>query len=185
MDSKPPKNLHSQLIQVSLAGALVLGACAGILPDHYTFKQEQLQRALDKKFPYERKVMEIFTVQLTQPQLTLMAESNRLRVTTNVSLRAPIGPVYHGTLTVQSGVRFDAKQSALVLTQPVVEQFDVQNFPQASSLISTLGRGVVEPLLQDYPIKTFRPEELQFAGVTLVPSSIWVTSEGVRINLVK
>lgn len=156
-----------------------------LLPSHYTFPQAQLQRALEKRFPYEQRLMEIFTVQLSQPRLSLLPGNNRLRIEADMQIRTVLGKSYRGQLAVQSGVRYEASQRALVLSQPELERFDLADLPKISSLVSSLGHSVVEPLLRDYPVHKFQPDELQIAGITLSPSTIDVLPDGIRVGLAR
>ena len=70
MKTLPRRTFAFGLVSAALLGGL--SGCVLLLPDHYTFRQEQLQRALERRFPFEQRVLEIFTVQLSQPRLSLL-----------------------------------------------------------------------------------------------------------------
>ena len=90
---------------LSLTGAAVfaagLAACAGLpFGNDYTFSEAQLQRALDRKFPFDRHVLAVLDVNLSHPRLTLLPERNRLAVAVDATI-AQFQRIANGDLTGQ------------------------------------------------------------------------------------
>lgn len=106
---------------VALALAAVLAACmpAGWTGDGYTFSRGQLQDALARKFPFQRRYLGVFDVTLANPQLTLDAARNRIAI--QADARVESGLFRHplvGPLAVSSSVHYDAPTRSIRLDQP-------------------------------------------------------------------
>ncbi|MGY8526875.1 DUF1439 domain-containing protein [Paracidovorax citrulli] len=152
----------------------------------YTFTRQELQQALDGRFPTQLRYAEIFDVTLSRPRLALDAEGNRVvtqvdaQITNSLLKMAPI----NGTLALRSGLRYDATARAVKLDNPSVEQVQVTGVPgQYSRQMNAVGSLVAQELLHDYPLHTFKPEELQINGKEVVPGAITVTSDGIAVKV--
>ncbi len=171
---------------VALALAAVLAACmpAGWTGDGYTFSRGQLQDALARKFPFQRRYLGVFDVTLANPQLTLDAARNRIAI--QADARVESGLFRHpltGPLAVSSSVHYDAPTRSIRLDQPSVDRFDLQNVPGGlGPQISALGSLMAGQLLADYAVYTFKPEQLKVAGVAVEPGTITVLPEGVHVQ---
>ncbi|MFX7793086.1 DUF1439 domain-containing protein, partial [Acinetobacter baumannii] len=76
---------------------------------------------------------------------------------------------------LDSALRYDAATKSVVLQDPEVKQFDVAGLPQQySRQLNALGGILAEQLLQDYPLYTFKPDELKFGGSRVEPGTITV-----------
>jgi predicted small secreted protein len=155
--------------------SLLLSACATLLgPRDIEIPLAKLQQSMDRKFPFNNRYLEILDVRVSNPQLTLQPETNRI----TTSMEASIGPTFvkkswTGNLAVSGQLRFDPTRSAVVLAEPRVETFNVGGLdPQYANQIARVGGLLVEQLLNDMPLYTFRPEELRIAGADVVPTKI-------------
>lgn len=162
-----------------------LAAC-GVFGNEYTFSQAQLQAALERKFPFSKRYMELFDIQLTNPQLLLDAARNRVTIQFDAAVdnrlffRQPL----NGRFALDSALRYDPPSRSLVLQDPEVKQFDVQGMPsQYSRQLNALGGILAEQLLQGYPLYTFKPEQLSFAGTHVEPGTITVLPDGINVKI--
>ncbi|MBV8270923.1 MAG: DUF1439 domain-containing protein [Cupriavidus sp.] len=169
----------------ALATAAWLGGCS-VFRDEYTFSQSQLQTALEKKFPFNKRYMELFDIQLANPQLTLDAARNRVTVAFDATIdnrlffRQPLT----GRFALDSALRYDQPSRSVVLQDPEVKQFDVQGLPsQFSRQLNVLGGILSEQLLQGYPLYTFKPEQLRLAGTNVEPGTITVLPDGINVKI--
>ena len=168
-----------------------LAACATstfpFIPDHYTFSQKQVQDAVQRKFPYQRTVSQVFDVALTNPVVGLLPDTNRVSVRLDARLASPFlqQPV-NAVFTLSSQLEYDPQSRSVVLRAPNVDnvgvdgdaQADTQQIHAAAALIAT-------QLLTNYPVYTFKPEQLQFAGVNYEPGTITVLTNGIRVQIVE
>jgi len=176
------------LAAAGVAALTTTGWLAGcsVFRDEYTFSQSQLQAALEKKFPFNKRYMELFDIQLANPQLTLDAAHNRVTVAFDATIdnrlffRQPLT----GRFALDSALRYDQPSRSLVLQDPEVRQFDVQGLPsQFSRQLNALGGILSEQLLQGYPLYTFKPEQLRLAGTNVEPGTITVLPDGINVKI--
>ncbi|WP_296650443.1 DUF1439 domain-containing protein [Paraburkholderia sp.] len=180
------------LAACATAGTVVsLGACAtGIfpfIPDHYTFSQQQVQAAVERKFPYRREVQQLFDVALTNPVVALQPERNRVAVRLDARLESPLmqQPV-SGVFTLSSELAWDGERRAVVLKQPSVDSVDMQGAAAAyGQQVGAVAALAAAQLLDHYAVYTFKPEQLQFAGVSYEPGTISVLTNGIRVQIVE
>ncbi|CAG9187222.1 DUF1439 domain-containing protein [Cupriavidus pinatubonensis] len=162
-----------------------LGAC-GSLGNEYTFSQSQLQSALERKFPFNKRYLDIFDIQLANPRLTLDPARNRvnLQFDATVDNKLFFRQALTGRFALDSGLRYDAPSHSIVLQDPEVQQFDVQGLPgQLSRQINALGGILAEQLLQGYALYTFRPDQLRIAGTDVEPGTIRILSDGINVKI--
>ena len=171
--------------------AMSVAACAtGIfpfIPDHYTFSQQQVQDAVQRKFPYRRQVQQLFEVSLTNPVVMLLPDRNRVAVRLDAQLASPLmrQPV-SGVFTLSSELAWDGASRAVVLKSPSVDSVDMQGdaAPYGQQVGAVAALAAAE-LLNDYPVHTFKPEQLQFAGVSYEPGTISILTNGIRVRIVE
>ncbi|AOK29002.1 hypothetical protein WS67_01555 [Burkholderia singularis] len=173
------------------AGAAVsLAACAStfpFVPDHYTFSQSDVQRAVARKFPYQKTVAQVVDVALANPVVGLQPERNRVAVKLDARFASPFlrEPV-NGTFTVSGQLAYDPPSRSVVLKAPAVDSVNVDGDAQAyAQQISAAAGLLATRVLTDYPIYTFKPEQLQFAGVNYEPGTITILTNGIRVAIVE
>jgi hypothetical protein len=183
--------LQTMALAVATSLAVPLAACASrtfpFVPDHYTFSQSQVQDAVARKFPYRRTVSQLFEVALANPVVGFKPEADRLTVRVDAHVASPFlrHPV-DGAFTLSSRLEYDNTAQAVVLRSPKVETVDVAGEAAAyRQQIEAAGALAAAQWLDGYPIYTFKPEELQFAGVHYEPGTITILSNGIRVQIVE
>ncbi|MFC0398026.1 DUF1439 domain-containing protein [Paraburkholderia rhizosphaerae] len=173
------------------AAAVSLSACAAsifpFIPDHYTFSQQQVQDAVQRKFPYQRTVSQVFDVTLTNPVVGLLPDSNRVSVRLDARFASPfLAQPVSGVFTLSSRLEYDAASRSVVLRSPGVDNVNVSGDAAAyAQQISAAAGLLATQLLANYPVYTFKPEQLQFAGVSYEPGTITVLTNGIRVQIVE
>jgi hypothetical protein len=173
----------------SAAGvALSLAGCASafsLAPDHVTFSRDELQRAVARKFPFQKNLAPFADVVLSNPVVSLLPEQNRVAVQVDahfgsVLLNQPVT----GHFTLSGQLVYDVARNAIVLKTPAVDSVSFDGDAQIYS--QQVGRAaglLAADLLSDYPVYTFKPGQLQFAGMTYVPGAITVLDSGIRVGI--
>jgi len=171
--------------------AMSLGACATatfpFIPDHYTFSQQQVQSAVQRKFPYRRQVQQLFDVSLSNPVVMLEPDRNRVAVRLDAQLASPFlrQPV-NGVFTLSSELAWDAASQSVVLKSPSVDSVDMQGDAAAyGQQVGSVAALAAAQLLDNYPVYTFKPGQLQFAGVNYEPGTITILANGIRVQIVE
>lgn len=168
-----------------------LAACASqtfpFIPDHYTFSREQVQTAVARKFPYHRTVSQLFDVALTNPVVGFEPDANRVTVHVDAHVQSPFlqQPV-DGAFLLSSRLEYDEASHAVVLRSPSVEHVEVNGEARAyRQQIEAAGAMAAAQWLDGYPLYTFKPEQLQFAGVDFQPGTITILTNGIRVQIVE
>ena len=171
--------------------AVPFAACATrtfpFIPDHYTFSQRQVQAAVARKFPYRRTVSQLADLSLTNPVVGFAPDANRVTIRVYARVASPFlqDPV-DGVLTLSSRLEYDGAQHAVVLRSPSVDHVDVAGEARAyRQQIEAAGALAAAQWLDGYPIYTFKPDELQFAGATFEPGTITILTNGIRVQIVE
>ena len=151
----------------------------------YTLTRQEIQAHIDKKFPLQMRYSGLFEVRLGNPQLTLVAASNRVALAADVHMSNPIAKPHQvqGVLALSSGLKFDPSTNAIRLHQPTADRVELQGLhgPNAQQL-QNIGAMVVQELLRDYALYTFKPEELRRFGKTFEPGAITVMADGIKVS---
>lgn len=173
------------LAAACIAGSAPVLAGYNIWTGEYSLTRQELQTELDKRFPATLRYAEVVSVQLSHPRLVLDEASNR--ITTHVDARLtnallPSPPV-DGKLALNSGIRYDASRRAVLLDNPTVQQVEVAGMGPYREQLNAIGAVVAQQLLKDYPIYTFKPEELRVGGKEMEPGAITVGKDEVRVEV--
>jgi hypothetical protein len=157
------------------------------IPDHYTFTQQQVQDAVARKFPLQRTASQIFDVVLSNPVVGLAPDRNRVLVRLDARLSTPFMPnPVNGVFTLSSQLAYDAASHSVILMSPSVDDTQVAGqAAQYNQQINAAGALIATQLLDRYPIYTFKPEQLQFAGVNYEPGTITVLTNGIRVQILE
>uniref|UniRef100_UPI003F878623 DUF1439 domain-containing protein n=1 Tax=Cupriavidus ulmosensis TaxID=3065913 RepID=UPI003F878623 len=189
--TRPRKSLTT-LKATAAAGALaMLGAASAwagynVWTGDYTFSRQELQDAVDKRFPARLRYAQVLDVQLTHPRLLLDEANNRVttQVDAQVSNTLLPAPPINGTLSLSSRLKYDPAKRAVLLDNPSVERVQVAGMPaQYGEQLNAIGAVVAQQLLRDYPLYTFKPEELHVAGKDVEPGAITVLADGIKVQV--
>ncbi|AMP14099.1 hypothetical protein CPter291_1833 [Collimonas pratensis] len=181
------RTLVKSLLTLGALGAAG-GAWAGynIWSNEYTFTQQQLQSALERKFPLRLRYAEVFNVDLKTPQLSLNAPQNRVITLVHVSVLSPLllAAPLNGNITLSSRLKYDKVTRAIRLDSPSVDTIDFNSVPtQYREQLKQIGAMVAEQVLKDYPIYTFTADELRLNGQTFEPGEITVQADGIAVQI--
>ena len=183
-----PNNIRARrvfIIASSLAAAAVLTSCASLLgPREVDLPLSKLQAGIDRRFPMDNRLLELFDVRLSRPQLAVLP-GDRVALTIDASvaqsfLRNPLS----GTLAFSGRLVVDPARSGVYLAEPRLERFAISGLDEAvGRQLSRAANGVLEKAILDIPVYSFRMDELRYAGVQYVPTRIATTTTGLRVSL--
>ena len=182
-----PHRSRRHLLVFGAAGAAALGlaACASLLgPPTVTLTQAELERLVERNFPVDRALLEIFDVTVNAPRLTLLPDRNRLAAVVNVRVRNRLLLSYwQGQLSFDAVLRWEPRDQTLRLSQVRVQDLALDNPSAANrSTVERLGAALAERVLEDsslYHLSAERAAKLQQQG--LAPGTVTVTARGVEI----
>jgi hypothetical protein len=195
--TRPAAPARRRFLRAALTGCSVLGitvslaACASptfpFMPSQYTFSQQQVQEAVQRKFPYQHTVSQVFDVALSNPVVGMLPDANRVQVKLDARFASPFlqQPV-DGVFTLSSELAYDAPSRSVILKSPTVDNVSVNGQAQMyTQQINAAAALLATQLLTNYPIYTFKPEQLQFAGVHYEPGTITILTNGIRVQIVE
>lgn len=155
-----------------------------LLLNEFTLTRDELQAELAGHFPIARRYGDLASVSLHDPQLALDGGANRATLASRLVIVSPLlrPSSMGGQAAVSSGLRWDAAGLAVRLRDPRAEQLRIDGVTgnDARSL-ERISAALVQEALQDYPLRTFRPEELRLGlkvrGITIGVDEIKVQFE--------
>ncbi|SFM55969.1 DUF1439 domain-containing protein [Variovorax sp. OV329] len=173
---------------VALPLGLPLAAHAGFnfFLSEYTASREELQAEITKRFPLTQRYAEVFNVSLLDPVLALDAGANRAALTARLSINSPFlqPSTVGGMVSISSALRYDAPALALRLQDPRAERLELDGVTgRDAERLKRIGGAVAQELLQGYPLRTFKPEELRFGRKTYEIGDITVAQDEIKVQL--
>jgi len=174
------------LTMAAAAASVVLASCASLSgPRRVELSQARLQAGLERRFPLRNRLLELFDVQLTRPQLTILADSDRVALTMDVSVSPPfLRQSWAGTMTLSGHLYVDAARSGVFMADAHVDRFDIQGMDGARA--RDLGRAadvLMNQLVRDVAIYSFRMEDLRYAGTQFVPTRLDTVSGALVVTV--
>lgn len=163
-----------------------LVSCAGLMgPPKVTLSQSEIERLVERNFPIDRSLMEIFDVTVHAPRVQLVPERNRLAAVVNVRARDRLfASTWQGQLHFDAALRWEPRDQTVRLSQVRVQDLALAQ-PAAvnRSTLERLGAALAERVLEDssiYRLSAERAAQMQQLGVE--PGAVTVTSRGVEIT---
>jgi len=184
-DPTPSRARRVFLIAASLVATATLSSCASILgPREVDLPLSKLQAGLDRRFPVDNRLLELFDVRLSRPQLAVLP-GDRISLTVDASvaqsfLRNPLA----GSLAFSGRLYVDQAKNGVYLAEPRLERFNISGLDESvSRQLARAANGLLDQAILDIPVYSFRMDELRYAGVQYVPTRIATTATGLRVSL--
>jgi hypothetical protein len=160
---------------VAVAAGAMLASCASLSgPRRVEISQAKLQAGLERRFPLRNRLLDLFDVQLTVPRVAILPESDRVALTLDMSVSPPfLRQSWSGTMTLSGHLYIDAARSGVYMADAHVDRFDIQGMDSVRA--RDLGRAadvLMNQLVRDVPIYSFRMEDLRYAGTQFVPTRL-------------
>lgn len=179
------KRLVRHLGLLALAGAF-LASCASLVgPRQVGLPLAKLQAGIDKRFPMNNRVLELFDVALSRPQLSLLGESGRVALTMDAAVSPPfIRQTWRGSMSLSGRLYVDPARNAVLMAEPLVERFAIDGIDGASARqLTSAANSLMDRIVADMTVYSFRPEDLTYAGVQFVPTRIVTTDKALVVSV--
>ncbi|MDP9107612.1 MAG: DUF1439 domain-containing protein [Pseudomonadota bacterium] len=165
--------------------AMLVTACAGLLgPRDLVIPVDRLQNSLARRFPLVQHPLDLIDMRLTNPQLALQPDSNRM----SLHLDAALAPAFtqrtwRGGFTLSGVLELDPARHAVVLTQPRIEQLAFDGLDAAIAEALARAAGILaSQILRDTPLYTFGADEFRYGGSQFTPTHIVTTASGLKVT---
>ena len=184
---------RAALRMASAAGALCAGAlavlsgCASLIGTHdVDISESQLGVLMARQFPMERKVMEVIDLNITNPVLTLIPQSNRVGTELDVTaIDRVFGSTALGHVRLDYALRFQPSDHTIRMTQVRVRELTLSS--GSSNLHGTaqrIGGLVAESALENLVLYRMKPAQAdEMDRLNLVASPITVTPQGLHMSV--
>lgn len=166
-----------------VVGASLLASCSSLIgPRQVEIPLHKLQAGLDRRFPINERLLELFDVQLTRPQLALQPEQDRVALNVDASVAPPFARAWTGSVAFSGRLYVDPGRAAVMMAEPRVERLQLGN-PEAERRLTSVANGLIDSVARDLPVYTFDQNDLRYAGVQFVPTRIQTTRTGLLVSL--
>ncbi|MCC6070588.1 DUF1439 domain-containing protein [Massilia sp. GCM10020059] len=180
------KTLTGIRLAATLLACSLLASCANVFgPRQVELPLHKLQAGMERRFPLNNRVLELFEIRLTRPQLALLPDTNRVALTMDASVAPPfLRQSWTGTMAMSGRLYVDAARGAVMMAEPRVDQFAIDGMDQSRQRqVTKVANVLVDQLVRDTPVYSFRPEDLRYAGVQFVPTRITAARDALLVTL--
>ena len=179
-------NRRAALSALTFAVAAALAGCAGLgWPRNVTLSQADLQRAIERQFPHQRRVLEVIDINVARPTLRLLPERNRIATDLDLAASERLsGRSVRGSLSLDYALRYEPGDASVRLTQVRVQEakLDLGAGP-LSGASARVGALLAERLLDDFVLYRADPERLKtIQRLGIQAADIAVTDRGIELR---
>ena len=177
--------LVKHLFMLALA-CTMLTSCAGLFgPRDIELPLSKLQSGLDRRFPMHQRALEIFDIELSQPQLAVLPDAGRIALSMNALVASPFThKSWRGSMLLSGRLYIDAVRGAILMAEPRVDSFSVDGVDESRQRQLTKAANLMmDKVVSDVPLYHFRPEDLHYGGVQFVPTRISTTPRGLLVSV--
>lgn len=178
--------MRSRITTWAMLGlTLLLTSCASLLgPRDVELPIAKLQQAMDRKFPFNNRYLEIFDIYVSNPRLTLQPDTNRVVTTMDASISPPfLKQAWRGSFTLSAVVQLDPARRAVLLVDPRMDDIVLDGVdPGTTRRIAKIGGMLAEEILRKSPLYTFGPDDFRYGGSSFVPTRIVTRSSGLVVT---
>ncbi|SFU92773.1 DUF1439 domain-containing protein [Pseudoduganella namucuonensis] len=164
----------------------LLTSCAGLVgPRQVELPLEKLQRNLDQRFPVHHRALGVFDIQLDNPRLATLRDNDRVSLSADLTVTPMlVRQSWRGGLTLSGRLVVDTVRNAVFLSDAQVDRFAIDGVGESQQRqIAGAANILVDKLLRDVPLHSFNPDDLRYAGVRFVPTTIRTTPTSLVIML--
>ena len=170
---------------LALAACILLSSCASLTgPRKVEIPLHKLQAGLERRFPVNNRLMQIFDIRLSRPMLSLQPEADRVALALEASVSPPFASnAWSASLSVSGRLYVDPGRAAVMMAEPRVDRLVLGANPEAERQLARVANGLVDTVVRDMPVYSFNLEELRHAGVQFIPTRIETTRSGLLVTL--
>jgi hypothetical protein len=177
--------MHKVRLFVVATMALLLSACAGVLPNEYVLSPQQLNSQFDRLFPLNSTLANgLFRTSMSTPQLGFVPGQGRLTLDSGISVSTMFGKGLSGRMRLSSGIRYDATQRALYLQELNIDTLSVDgDRSNVAAQLLPLFNVMLSEYVRRNPLYRFGPDELKLGPLLAEISDLQIVDGGIRLKL--
>ena len=173
-------------VGLALLACAVLASCASLVgPRQVEIPLYKLQAGLDRRFPVDSRALELFDIRLSRPQVSLLADSDRIALAMEAYVAPPfLTQSWNGRLALSGRLYIDVARGAVLMADPHVDQFVIDGMDERGQRqLGKVANLLMNKVVRDVPVYSFRMEDLRYAGVQFVPTRINARPDALVITL--
>ena len=165
--------------------ASLLSSCASLTgPRQVEIPLHKLQAGLERRFPVNNRLMQIFDIRLSRPMLSLQPEADRVALALDASVSPPFASnAWSGSLAFSGRLYVDPGRSAVIMAEPRVDRLVLGANPEAERQLTRVANSLIDTVVRDMPVYSFDMQDLRYAGVQFIPTRIQTTRSGLLVTL--
>tara|TARA_R100000027_G_scaffold391_3_gene486 strand:- start:798 stop:1352 length:555 start_codon:yes stop_codon:yes gene_type:complete len=178
-------------LTIALVLLIVLGLAAFIFLKTkgitVSITQPMIDKALVGAFPKSDRYLKIVKVTYSNPSVKLLESTDRIEIGMDAELGLGGGlldKTYKGSVTISSGLRYDAETLQFFLNEPTVDKIDIPEVP--SNLSSQVVDAVTQAshqFLQSVPVYKLNTEDFKIALAAAVLKNIKIQNQSIQVTL--
>jgi hypothetical protein len=190
MKIKPPVLLRFSppqlfFLLLLLFAAVLLSSCVGLFgPRDVELPLYKLQASIDKRFPLDKRYLDVFDISFTNPQIRLLPDSGRMQLEVDTSIAPPFtSKRWKGHLGLSGALQLNEDRDAILLVEPRIDQLKLDGLdPAHARQFAKLGGFLVDSLFKGAPLYEFKDGDLRYVGTRFEPSAITVKADALVVR---
>jgi len=176
-----------QLFKAGLTLAMcgLLSSCASLTgPRKVEIPLHKLQAGLERRFPVNNRLMQIFDIRLSRPMLSIQPEQDRVALALEASVSPPFASdAWAGSVAFSGRLYVDPGRPAVMMAEPRVDHLTVGANREAERQLTRVANSLIDTVVRDTPVYAFDPQDLRYAGIQYIPTRIETTRSGLLVTL--
>ncbi|MPN02738.1 hypothetical protein SDC9_149954 [bioreactor metagenome] len=180
-----------RVLGAALSAGLLACGCAvspgAMAQPSYTISVAQIQDAVGAKFPRNYGLGGLVNLALSDPQIHLRPQNNRLNTVFDVVASGPLMQArsYRGALDVDFALRYEPSDRTLRATQLQLNGLRMEGLnPQAEQMLQQYGSTLAQRALHEVVLHQLNDKDLALVnGLGLEPGRFTVTPKGLVVTL--
>jgi hypothetical protein len=154
---------------------------------HVVITQKQIDDALQAKFPVSKTHLALFHLTYSNPQVTLLPDSDRIEIgldaQLSIKLREESKP-FGGRALMTTGLEYRHEAKQFFLANPEIKKLTLQGVPQQYlDKATVLSSNFVSEYLQRFPVYTLKATDIKTTAARLLLKDVQVRSNEVHVTL--
>ena len=149
--------------------------------------QAQIDQGLAKIFPQTKRHLILFSVEYSEPELTLLEQENRIRVAiraTVENLRVDDEPPITGRVVATTGLRFEPDTHAFHLDDAELESVQLAGLPTLwLEPVNRFTTELLESVFDRHPVYVLEAKDAKTAAARLLLKSFSIRDQQIHIEL--
>jgi hypothetical protein len=170
---------------LAFAACTLLSSCASLSgPRKVEIPLHKLQAGLERRFPVNNRIMELFSIRLSRPMLSIQPEADRIALALEASVSPPFATdAWTGSLSFSGRLYVDPGRSAVMMAEPRIDHLSLGTNAEAERQLTRVANTLIGNVVRDMPVYAFDMNDLRYAGVQFIPTRIETTRSGLLVTL--